>query len=175
MNNQNLKRHSNDYHHSLIEIMFYLEGEAFHKLNQLTSEKPYCIRFNNNRYQYSEIQLLFLSLSAFEHFEISKEDFVIDENYLQAHSIQVSIQDLLVYFNQLDSLFSSTIEINLTLTNSPIFQILANILDNPLLRTKSLKISLTQNQNFMLSSKYLSKLPRKYQERSNSLSLIANE
>jgi hypothetical protein len=110
--------------------MFYIEGKLFHRLNQLNRIKPYCIKVGNTLYHYSEIQLVFLSLRAVEHFETSTEELVIDDQYLRNHSFEISLDDFMICFNQVNSLFSSTSEIILTSENVPTFKIFADIIDN---------------------------------------------
>jgi hypothetical protein len=85
--------------------MFHLEGKSFHRLNQLNRIKPYCIKVGNKRYHYSKVQLAFLSLKALNHFENSREEFIIDDQYLQNHSFQISLDDFISCFDQFDSLF----------------------------------------------------------------------
>jgi hypothetical protein len=154
--------------------MFNLEGKLFHRLNQLNMIKPYYIKVGNKRYHYSEVELIFLSLRALNHFERSTEEFVIGDQYLQNHSFHISLDDFINCFSQFDSLFSSTTEILLTLENSSAFRIFANVLDNPFLSSQCSNVSSNLHQNFILSSKYISFLPKNVQERLNKFALIVN-
>jgi hypothetical protein len=154
--------------------MFNLEGKLFRRLNQLNRIKPYCIKVGNKRYCYSEVQLAFLSLRALNHFERSTEKFVINDQYLQSNSFQISLDDFINCFDQFDSLFYSTTEIILTPENSSTFTIFSNVLDNPFLSSQCSTVSLNQKQNFILSSKYISFLSQNVQDRLNKFTLIIN-
>jgi hypothetical protein len=92
--------------------MFSLEGKPFHRLNQLKSGKPYCIRFGDKSYYYSEIQLLFISLEAVKHFKKVKDDFIVDVHHLQIHSVQTPIQELIIYFDQIDALLGQELKLS---------------------------------------------------------------
>jgi hypothetical protein len=71
-------------------------------LNQLNNGKKYCIKVGYPGYHDSEIQLFLILLEAVENFSVSKDDFVADEQNLQAHSFQVSIPYLIACFDQID-------------------------------------------------------------------------
>jgi hypothetical protein len=79
-----------------------LERNVFHRLNQLNNGKTCLIKVGYPEYHDSEIQLFLISLEAVENFSVSKDDFVVDEHDFQAHSFQVTIQDLIACFDQID-------------------------------------------------------------------------
>jgi hypothetical protein len=85
--------------------MFQHQGQLFHRLNQLNRPKPYCIKVENQRYFYSEVQLIFISLKTIHHFEKSTEKFIIEAQYLQDHSFQISLDDFIKCFYQFDLFF----------------------------------------------------------------------
>jgi hypothetical protein len=83
-----------------------------------------------------KLQLLFLSLEAFEHFQHSFDDFVIDK-YLKFDTlIHPSIENLKGCFQELDMLFKTKTEIILTHQNSNNFKFLSDFLRNPFLKWK---------------------------------------
>jgi hypothetical protein len=151
--------------------MFQAEGELFHRLNQLWNSKTYCIKFGQKHYCYTKLQLFFLSLNVCDYFETCVDDFVI-EDHLQNNSF---VQDLITCFEQLNSLFHSTIEIVLTNQNVSSFQILEDILGNPFLKLKCLEVTSTQNQVFKLTSKYLTFFIRKQIDELIDFSLIVKD
>lgn len=148
--------------------MFHIEGILFHRLNQIKNPKTYCIKFGNKLYYYTKLQLFFLSLNAYEHFETSNDTFVIEEQ-LQFSSLS---QDLVLCFNQLDSLFHSESEILLNSQNVPNFKILEDFLGNPFLKSKCFEVTSDQTQIFKLSSKYFSFLLKKQIDKLTDFHLI---
>jgi hypothetical protein len=82
--------------------------------------------------------------------------------------------DLINCFEQLNSLFCSTIEIILIVQNVPNFKILEEILGNPLLKSKCIEVSSTQKQIFNLTSKYFSFFIQAQIDKLYDFNLIAN-
>jgi hypothetical protein len=100
------------------------EGELFHRINQIGKPKVYCISLAEKRYHYTRAQIFFLSLEAFEHFESSPDDFVIEDHLNFNSPLHFSEEDLIMCYNQLHSLFNSTTEILSTLQNRSTFRLL---------------------------------------------------
>jgi hypothetical protein len=143
-------------------------------LNQLEKPKSYCISLAKKRYNYNRTQLFFLSLEAFQHFESSTDDFVIEDNLDFHHSIHFSQDALISCFDQLHSLFLDSAEILLTLENRSTFQILGDVLGNPYLKSQCKKVSPKKNKKFRLSSESLSVLILSQINKLNNFRLIIN-
>lgn len=120
---------------------------------------------------YSKIQLFFLSFRALEHFENFTDDFVIDD-LLEPNGFY---EDLVDSFNQLDSLFHSKTQILLTTQNLPVFNILADLLENPSLKSQCKKVLLNQNQIFKLTSKHLRYILQNQKFKLTDFNLIVND
>ncbi|MDR2640945.1 MAG: hypothetical protein LBC61_06725 [Candidatus Peribacteria bacterium] len=155
--------------------MFCIEGELFHRLNQLGKSKLYCISLAQKKYYYNKIQLFLISLKAFQHFESSIEDFVIEDQLKFNTYVHFSQNDLISCYNLLHSLFHQNSEILLTLENCSTFQILADVLKNPCLKSQCQKVSPNKNRKFKLSSKFLSLLSFVQRNKLNNFHLIVNE
>jgi hypothetical protein len=58
--------------------MFFIQGEALHKLNQVHQENPYLIEIGDDKFQFSKIQIALLSPTVFKYFLHKKDQFRIE-------------------------------------------------------------------------------------------------
>jgi hypothetical protein len=153
--------------------MFRIEGELFHRLNQQTNQKAYCIQVRNVRYHYTKLQLFLLSLEAFEHFQSSSNDFVIETCLKLDNPNQPPLEELLNCFLELQSLLKTKSEIVLTQENVRNYRFLADKIDNPFLKLKCFQFS-RQNQNFKFTTESLLHLANIQLSKLNDFLLVVN-
>jgi enolase len=115
--------------------MLYIEGELLYKLNASTQESQYIVQVSNKQFKYNKTQIALLSPVAFKYFLHQNNPFI-----LQIPS-DFNSNEFISCFEQLNSLFYSTIELNLSVTNLKIFSHLADFLNNRILMIKCKKVN----------------------------------
>jgi hypothetical protein len=136
-------------------------------------QNSYCIQVRNLRYHYTKFQLFLLSLEAFEHFQNSSKDFVI-ENYLKLDDPnQPPLEELLNCFQEHQSLLKTKTEIVLTQKNVRNYRFLADKIDNPFLKLKCIQFS-QQNQIFRFTTESLLHVSNIQLRKLNDFLLVVN-
>jgi hypothetical protein len=153
---------------------FFFEGELFHRLNQIKDCSHYLMKLGNREFKLNQVQLIFLSLNAFDHFLSSNQPFEIPISFNSPLFKNLSLNTLQACFDDLISLFYSKTEIELTTTNVIYFKYLAEVLDNPWLRSRCSKVSLSKSQIFHFSSKQLERVPQTTRSLFNDFCLVVN-
>jgi hypothetical protein len=98
--------------------MLYIEDELLHNLNTSPQETQYIVQVSKKQFKYNKPQIALLSPVAFKYFLQQNNPFII-----QIPS-DFNSSEFISCFEQLDSLFHSTIGLNISVTNVKIFSYL---------------------------------------------------
>jgi hypothetical protein len=126
------------------------------------------IKIADKQFKYSKIQVALLSPIAFKHFLHHENPFAIE---IPSH---LNSNDLVSCFEQLDSLFYSTNELKIPISNVTLFSYLADSLDNRFLMKKCKKVHSNENQIFKLSSKQLICFPKSWLNHLIDFDIVVN-
>jgi hypothetical protein len=154
---------------------FLFEKEKIHRLNNIAGEVKYPIQLGNSTYHLTKVQLLFLSLRAFRHFENSIETFQIVLPSDTCVFSNFSQQILEKCFSNLVSLFDNENEIKIDHQNLPYFKYLSEILDNRSLLKQCSEVTESHSQSFCLSSKNLFTVSQEDLSSLHDFALIINK
>jgi hypothetical protein len=150
------------------EIIFGIEGEYLHKLNNSSLEKNRIIKIGNKQFKYSKTQIALLSPNSFKFFIHHENPFIIKT------SSDLNSNHLISCYEQLDSLFHSTNEITISVEPVELFSFLADFLDNSYLIKKCITVNSNQQQKFKFSSKQLLCYPKSWLNHLADFNLIIN-
>lgn len=102
--------------------IFYNEGSQLHLINKSSNIQNYIIQVEDRQFQYSKLQIAFLSLRALSYFENTIAPFLISS----PTDLDITSDELISCFMLLDSLFYSQSNIIVEEKNSLTFQHIAD-------------------------------------------------
>jgi hypothetical protein len=136
---------------------FFLIKSIFHQLDNLTktSEKTFEVRVCSKSFFFSKEQIIILSNSAFDYISTTKRSFDIE---MPSDLYQINQYELVNCFNRLYLLFISDDSIQIDFRNVVIYKYLATKLQNRSLEIVCDSVSISQTNQFFLSSKHFKEI-----------------